>query len=155
MSHINDVLKKAFENFLPSGWSVTSGAAHVETQAGSVWTYGNWPQYVTLAADFTAGAADNAVLYTSGDVSTYNVHMIENLAASTNNMDVFGSLDGTNFNVTPLAVELMDDVTTGGGVKVVAIAPGKIGILRGKYKAIKVQQAGATDADGRILHGVE
>lgn len=30
MSHINDVLKKAFENFLPSGWSVSGGAAHVQ-----------------------------------------------------------------------------------------------------------------------------
>lgn len=99
-----------------------------------------------------AGAGDDAVLFTSkeNDINASNIHYIETVAGTA---DVFVSLDGTNFNVTPVAVLLADDVTTGGGVKVTEIAAGKIGILTGAFKAFKVQQKGAVATTVRVTHG--
>ena len=100
-----------------------------------------------------AGAAGNDVLYTSADISMYNYHVIENTDVSVP-LAVYVSLDGTNFNATPVAVELLDDVTTGGGIKAVSIETLKVGVLKGKFMKIKCLQVGAGTCDGRILHGV-
>lgn len=125
----------------------TNGGAHVRTIASDVQDPATW--YLEFIG--TAGAADNAVIYQSGDVSMYNYHTIE--VTGTDAADVFVSVDGTNF-VGPVGVRLHDDLTTGGGIDVITIPTGDIGILRGKYKAIKVQQDGATDANCRGAHGV-
>lgn len=135
--------------------NVTSGAGHVATQAGSVWAYGNWPATWWLAWTGGAGAADNTVIYTSPDVSAYNYHIIENTSGET--MDIFVSVDGTNFTTAAAAVELIDDVTTGGGVKSITIPTTKTAILKGKFSKIRVDQNGAgVPAAGEVrgAHGV-
>ena len=130
----------------------TSGAAHVESQGGSTWAYGNFPATWYLDLLGTVGVNDNDVVYTSPDVSAYNVHIIECTAGT---VDIQVSVDGTNFNTTHAAVLLHDDVTLAGGVFVVTIASGKVGILRGKYRKIKILQNGATASNARGGHGVE
>lgn len=125
-----------------------SGAAYTNQQGG-VWDYGTWPSSYYLPVTGAAGTNDNDIVYTSGDVSTYNTHYIECTAGT---VDIQVSLDGTNFNNTQAAVLLHDDVTTGGGVKILTIASGKVGILKGKFKKIKVLQNGATASNARIAH---
>lgn len=112
---------------------------------------GNYPATWYLEFQGTAGSADNDVIYQSGDVSMYNHHAIT--VSGVDNADVYGAVDGTNYVL--VSVELTDDVTTGGGVKVVTIPPGKTGIVRGKYKKIRVLQDGATTANCIGAHSVE
>jgi len=122
----------------------TNGAKHTETQAGSIWAYGNYPNTLYLN-DTSTGAAqtNNTVIYTSNDVSIYNTHSIEN-TSTTDPVDVYVSVDGTNYATLAASVSLHDDVTTGGGVKVVTIPAGKIGVLTGKFRKIQVLKDGAT-----------
>ena len=113
----------------------------------------NWLEAVNVA-----GTGDNDVLYTSADVSAYNYHIFHNTSGEV--IDIVFSVDGSTFtpDTSPAAVELMDDVTTGGGIKVVDIPAGKTGVLRGKFKNIRVLQKGVgTPAAGEIIiaHGVE
>jgi hypothetical protein len=103
-----------------------------------------------------AGAADNAVLYTSPDVSKFNYHIIDNRSGET--VDIWVSVDGTNYAQTAASVRLIDDVTTGDGVNVIDIATTKTGILRGKFRNVRVIQKGAgSPAAGEIViaHGCE
>jgi len=97
----------------------------------------------------TAGAADNAIIYTSGDVSGFNYHTIS--VTGTDPADIEVTADGTTWRVA--ATLLVDDVTTGGGIKVITIPTGKMGILQGIFKQIRVRQDGATDADAFGNHG--
>lgn len=130
----------------------TDGAAH-NRLASSV--YGNDPATWYLEWSGAAGTADNDVIYTSPDVSAYNYHIIENTSGET--MDIFVSVDGTNFTTAAASVELIDDVTTGGGVKSITIPTVKTAILKGKFKKIRVDQNGAgTPAAGEVrgAHGV-
>ena len=103
-----------------------------------------------------AGSADNAVLYTSPDVSKFNYHIIDNRSGET--VDIWVSVDGTNYAQTAASVRLIDDVTTGDGVNVIDIATTKTGILRGKFRNVRVIQKGAgSPAAGEIViaHGCE
>jgi hypothetical protein len=97
----------------------------------------------------TAGAADNALIYTSGNVSEFNYHTIS--VTGTDAADVEVTVDGSTWNI--VSTLLADDVTTGGGVKVITIPTGKLGILHGQFKQIRVRQDGATDADAFGSHG--
>ncbi len=105
-------------------------------------------KYVEWAG--TAGAADNTLIYTSGDVSAFNYHSIS--VTGTDAADVEVTLDGTTWNIA--STLLADDVTTGGGVNVITIPTGKLGILKGKFKGVRVRQDGATDADAFGAHGI-
>jgi len=96
----------------------------------------------------TAGAADNAVIYTSGDISKFNHHTIA--VTGTNSSDVEVTLDGTTWHVA--SVKLIDDVTTGGGIQVITIPTGKLGVLTGKFKQLRVKQDGVTDSDAFGAH---
>jgi len=132
---------------------ITSFALHVWIKNLSDFP---WPS--TWQLDFTsvAGTADNSVLYTSSDVSEYNYHIIENESGIA--CDVYASSDGTNYSTAAISVLLADDVTTGGGVKVITIPDNKVGILRGKFKKIKILQDGAgTSTAGTVrgFHGVD
>jgi len=126
----------------------TDNAAHVKGYTVSDYR-GLYP--ASYYQDFTgaAGTNDNDVVYTSGDVSSYNQHVIE---ATAGTVDIQVSVDGTNWNTTPAAVLLHDDVTTGGGVLSASIASGKVGILKGKYKKIRLLQNGATASNARGAH---
>jgi len=98
----------------------------------------------------TAGAADNALIYTSTDISRYNFHTIA--VTGTDAADVEVTVDGTNWNL--VSTYLADDVTTGGGVKVITIPTAKLAILNGQFKQIRVRQDGATDANAFGTHGI-
>ena len=124
----------------------TSGASHQRLVASDV----PFPQQQYLAWSGTAGAADNAVIYTSVDVSAYNFHTFT--VSGTNSADVYVSHDGTTYDV--ISVRLTDDVTTGGGVNVITIPTGKSAFLFGKWKYIQVLQDGATDSNCVGAHGV-
>jgi len=122
----------------------------IEVRIGAS-VYGAPPETWYLPWTGTNGAADNAVIYTSPDVSMYNYHTIK--VSGTNSADVQVTLDGTNWT-TAVAVELADNVTTGGGVKVLSIPTGKVGVLRGKFRGIRVLQDGTTNANATGAHSV-
>ena len=128
------------------GLKATSGAAHSRTTASDVQDPATW--YLEWTG--TAGAADNAVIYTSSDVSMYNYHTVT--VSGTSPADVYVSVDGTTYDL--MSVELTDDVTTGGGVKVVTIPTGKTGFFTGKFKNVRVIEDGATDSNAVGAHGV-
>lgn len=97
-----------------------------------------------------AGSSDNDLIYTSGNVSRFNYHTIA--VTGTNSADVEVTVDGSTWHVA--ATLLADDVTTGGGVVVITVPTGKLAILKGKFKQIRVRQDGATDADAFGAHGI-
>ena len=96
----------------------------------------------------TAGAADNAVIYTSGDISKFNYHTIAVTGTSPSDVEV--TIDGTTWHVA--SVTLIDNVTTGGGIQVITIPTGKMGYIRGKFKQLRVIEDGATDSDAFGAH---
>lgn len=104
-------------------------------------------RYVEWAG--TAGAAENALIYTSPNVSRFNYHTIA--VTGTNSADVEATIDGGVWHL--VATLLADDVTTGGGVAVITIPTGKLAVLKGKFKQIRVRQDGVTDANAFGAHG--
>lgn len=108
---------------------------------------GQYPQTWRLEFTGAVGTNDNDTVYTSPDISMYDTHYIEGTAGT---VDVQVSVDGTNFNTTPAVVQLHD--ATASATYSATIASGKLGILRGKYKAIKILQNGATAANARGAH---
>ena len=95
-----------------------------------------------------AGGADNAVVYLSPDVSAYNVHYVE---ATAGTVDVDVSLDGTNFIAAVAGVSL---ITTTPATRVIEAASGVCLEIQGKFKAIRVNQKGATASNARGAHAV-
>jgi hypothetical protein len=109
---------------------------------------GLFPESWYLQFVGAAGAADNAVIYLSPDVSAYNVHYVE---ATAGTVDVDVSIDGTNFIAAAAGVSL---ITTTPATRVVEAASGVCLEIRGKFKAIRVNQKGATASNARGAHGV-
>ncbi len=112
-------------------------------------------QQIVGKADVAASATDNVQIYISGDLTGYSEHSFENLSA-TDPIDVYGSLDGTNFNATPVMVEIVSTAQTAGKITVNQIAVGEICRIIGKWKALKVLRKGTTNEAQsiRYLHGV-
>ena len=113
-------------------------------------------EYINLA-NTAQVTADNGVVYESGDISVYNYHIIDN--GSGEAIDVYVSVDGTNYATTAASLELINDVVTGGGLRNIDLATTETGILRGKFKKIKVLMKGdAADdieiGEVRIGHGI-
>ena len=151
-----DVLSNDAGKVKTSPVLVTSNAFHMLMQAGSLWAYGNYPNTLYLPWTGAAGTADTDVLYSPNDVSIYDYHTIENESGVA--IDVYVSVDGTNLSTAAAAVALLDDVTTGGGIKVIEIPDNKIGVLEGKFMKIEVRQAAAgaiTAGTVRGAHGVK
>ncbi len=151
----------------PSVSTIPSGSKFLETDTSRVYiaSESGWShkiEDVEIAADYrglypeswyldwvgAAGAADNAVVYTSPDVSAYNVHYIECTAGT---VDIDVSLDGTNWIAAVAGVSL---VTTTPATRVVEAANGVCLEVRGKFKAIRVNQKGVTASNARGAHGV-
>jgi hypothetical protein len=109
---------------------------------------GVYPEAWYLEFTGVAGVSDNDVIYTSPDVSGYNVHYIECTAGT---IDVDVSLNGTNWIAAVAGVSL---VTTTPGTRVIDAASGVCLEIRGKFKAIRVLQKGATASNARGAHGV-
>lgn len=113
-------------------------------------------QNTNIIAPGAAGAADNALIYTSVDISGYGYHSIENRSAVA--VDVWVTRDGT-FNASqPAQQVILTDALTGDTVSVVSIPANKTGYFRGKQNNLKVLQNGAGTINAGevvIFHGNE
>lgn len=119
------------------------GAALVQTESGSTHAYGPYPARDWLENSGT-GAADNDILFTALNLDPYSTHIIH---ATAGTVDVEITIDGTNWTdsaTNPVALE--DAHATAHGTYVLTIAPGKVGIFRGKVSGLRVRQNGATAA---------
>ena len=123
----------------------TDGAAHVSIREDY---RGAYPETWYLEWSGQAGTSDNDVVYTSPDVSGYNVHYVQ---ATAGTIDIDVTLDGTNWIAAVAAVSL---VTTTPATRVVEAASGVCLELRGKFRRIRVLQKGATASNARGAHGV-
>ena len=135
------------------GLKATNGAAHVVSTSESLLAYGNYPQYQYESGTSTTAvdATDNLEIYESPIVTDFNYHLIHN-TTSADPVDVYVSVDGTTYAALAATVLLHDDVTTGGGVKVIEIPAGKVGILEGKYARIKVLKKGTTNEANSVIY---
>ena len=107
------------------------------------------PTLNSTAFTGAAGTNDNDIIYTSEDISTFNEITIE---ATAGTVDIEVSLDGTNYNATPVAVLLAD--ATAVGTYNLTITAGKIGILRMHVKKFRIRQNGAVASNARGLIGM-
>lgn len=125
-----------------------------KTQGGTT-DYGDHPENSIVPFVGDAGAADNDVLYTSGDVSNKNYHAIQNASAVA--IDVHVTADGT-FNASQAAQGVvLNNSLTGDDVTSLTIPANTTGYLLKKVKGIRVDQAAAgTIAAGAVtgFHGV-
>ena len=95
------------------------------------------------------GTNDNDVLFTSGNLSAYNVHMIQSTVGV---VDVEVSLDGTNY--TPAAKIALEDMASATpATRVLVTVVNQVYMLRGKYKNIRLVQNGATGATASMASG--
>ena len=125
------------------------GSLNVAMQATSTWAYGSWPADSYLEHSGT-GTGDNTVLFTSGDLSSYNIHMIQ---ASAGLVDAEVSLDGTTYSpAASIALEDMSSIAP--TTRVLVTASTNVYMLRGKYKNIRLVQNGATAATAVLVSGV-
>lgn len=107
---------------------------------------GVYPASYYLEFTGAAGGADNAVIYTSGDVSMYNTHYVQ---ATAGTVDVDVTLDGTNWIAAVAGRSL---VATASTTHVVDAASGVCLEIKGKFKKIRVLQKGATASNARGAH---
>ena len=104
---------------------------------------------MALSGTYTGtGVNDNDVLFTTGDISPYDTFMVMSTVGA---VDVYGSLDGTNFNTAPLSLADLGSTTTD---PVIVTAANRMYGFRGKYKYIRVLQNGATAATATLRYGL-
>jgi hypothetical protein len=89
---------------------------------------------------FGSGANDNDVLFTTGDLAKFDACV---LMATTGTVDVYPSLDGTNYATSALSLEdkgatALDPVLQASALRVYGFV--------GKFAYVKVLQVGATAA---------
>lgn len=85
-----------------------------------------------------SGVSDNDVVVQSGDVSANDTFLLMSTAGA---MDVFVSLDGTNYAASALS---LIDKGASTSDPVVVTAAGRVYGFKGTYALIKVMQNGAT-----------
>lgn len=97
-----------------------------------------------------AGTNDNDVVYTSGDVSDYDVHIIDCTAGT---VDVDISTDGSNYTQ---AVAVRNVKSTSPLTYVVSAIAASLPVieLRGRFAKIRVLQKGAPAANARGCHAM-
>lgn len=96
------------------------------------------------------GTNDNDVVYTSRDISDYNLHVIE---CTTGTVDIDISTDGTNFT-SAVAVRNVKSANSTTFVMDAIAASVPVVELRGRFKAIRVLQKGATASNARGWHAM-
>lgn len=84
------------------------------------------------------GSADNEVVIETDDVSPYGTCLLQ---STTGAMDVFVSVDGTNFATAPYS---MTDLGAADATPVLVTAANRTYGIRGVFKKLRVQQAGVT-----------
>ena len=122
-----------------------SGADLVETNSGSQWAYGNWPNTQFDSGSFT-GAADAATV-TLTNLESYDLLTITVSTFSATALNITASIDGTIFVAV---LPSKDNFSTAGA----AIAATGTYLVRGKFKSIKLTQSGAGDVVCQYAHGV-
>ena len=94
------------------------------------------------------GTNDNDVLFTTPNVER---HSEFTLMSTTGAVDVFVSLDGTNFSTAALAME--DQGATASTTYVLVTVAARVYKFRGKYRIIRVLQNGGTAAAATLMCG--
>lgn len=94
------------------------------------------------------GVSDNDVLFTTGNVEK---HSMFTLVSATGAVDVFVSVDGTNFTTAALAME--DAGSTAMTTYVVVTAALRVYKFEGKFRLIRVLQNGGTAATATLMCG--
>jgi hypothetical protein len=92
-----------------------------------------------------SGTNNNDVCITFENAESFNTFHVMSTAGA---MDVLVSLDGTNYSTAPLALE--DQGATSSAPVLVTVANRVYG-FRGRYKAIRVLQNGATAVENAAL----
>ena len=82
---------------------------------------------------------DNEETIVTGDVSGYTTFMLMSVTGA---VDVYGSLDGTNFSTSPISLV---DQGAADLTPVLVTAAGRLYGVRGLYAKLKVVQNGDTD----------
>lgn len=123
---------------------IENGAAHFYLTSSNV----PFPQQNYVSWVGVAGVNTGDILYTSSDISGFNTFSVE---ALTGTVIVEVSVDGTNYNATPLAILLHN--ATASTTLSASITVGLIGTFKGKFKSFRVKQSGATAATARGSHG--
>jgi hypothetical protein len=94
---------------------------------------------------YGTGANDNDILFTTGDMSRYDACTI---MSTTGAVDVFISLDGTNYATTALSLQDLGATTTD---PVLVTAALRVYGFVVKARRIVVRQNGATGANASML----
>jgi hypothetical protein len=90
---------------------------------------------------------DDEVTIQTGNVSGFDTFMV---MSGTGAVDVYPSLDGTNYATSALSLQDMGATTTD---PVVVTAAGRIYGFRGKYQKVRIVQNGATDVAATLVCG--
>jgi hypothetical protein len=106
-------------------------------------TFGNYLRY-----SGGVGVNTGDVVAQPSDVGRFDTFTLCSLTGA---MQVFGSLDGTNFMTSPLTLEDLGAASTTGEVYVTATAAERLYRFRGTFAKIQVQQNGATAVTGATL----
>ena len=91
------------------------------------------------------GTNDNDVVIQSGDVTGYDTFMLMSTAGA---MDVFVSLDGTNYSTAALSIA---DLGATSSTPVVVTVANRVYGFKGSFKAVRVLQNGATGVTAASL----
>jgi hypothetical protein len=86
-----------------------------------------------------SSTADNDVLIQTNDVSRMDSFTLMSTAGA---VDVYVTLDGTNYATAPLSLQDFGATTNDPVIETVA---GRVYQFRGKFKAVRVLQKGATN----------
>lgn len=93
-----------------------------------------------------SGTNDNdVVIQLDQNAEAYDVFLLMSTAGA---MDVFASLDGTNYSTSALSLADLGAISTD---PVVVTAAGRLYGFRGKYQGIRVLQNGATAVENAVL----
>ena len=94
-----------------------------------------------------SGTNDNDVVIDfDGTIDDFDTYQLMSTAGA---MDVFVSLDGTNYSTAPLALSDLGAVSSD---PVVVTAANRVYGFRGKYRAVRVRQNGATAVENAALN---
>lgn len=98
------------------------------------------PQYAgeTLRMEGIAGVNDNDVVIENDSIERYEEFTLMSTAGA---MDVFVSLDGTNYSTAPLSLADLGAITLD---PVIVTAANRVYRFRGVFKAVRVRQNGVT-----------
>lgn len=87
------------------------------------------------------GVNTGDVVVQTPDIGRFDTFTLSSAAGA---LQVFASLDGTNYMTSPLALEDMGAASTTGSVLVTTTAAERVYRVRGTFSKLQVQQNGAT-----------